>query len=71
MFRWGSNEKGSVCDRLVDFYGKGKEVSFVEMFFHEVNENNVIMWRLIMVVHVQNDVEEMVLKRLDEISSYI
>lgn len=58
VVRWGFDGNVSVCNGLVDFYGKCKEVGFSEMVFNEINEKNDVSWCSMVAVYVQNDEEE-------------
>ncbi|XP_031278205.1 pentatricopeptide repeat-containing protein At4g14850-like [Pistacia vera] len=55
VVRWGFDGNVSVCNGLVDFYGKCKEVGFSEMVFNGINEKNDVSWCSMVAVYVQND----------------
>lgn len=58
VIRSGYDADVSVCNGLIDFYGKCKEVKFSEMVFDGIEMRNDVSWCSLLAVYVQNHEEE-------------
>lgn len=58
MVKIGFDGNVSVCNGLVDFYGKCKEVNFAEKVFSIICYKNDVSWSSMVAVCLQNDEEE-------------
>ncbi|KAK6929951.1 Pentatricopeptide repeat, partial [Dillenia turbinata] len=58
VIRYGYIMNVSVCNGLIDFYGKCKRVEEAEMIFRETCERNAVSWCSMIAAYVQNDEEE-------------
>ncbi|OVA05441.1 Pentatricopeptide repeat [Macleaya cordata] len=58
LIRNGSNNDVSVCNGLVDFYGKCRQVELSEMVFNGISRPNDVSWSSLVAAYVQNDEEE-------------
>lgn len=58
LVRSGFDGNVSVCNGLVDFYGKCNEVGFAKMVFDGIIDKNDVSWCSMLAVYVQNYEEE-------------
>ncbi|ESQ56086.1 hypothetical protein EUTSA_v10024593mg [Eutrema salsugineum] len=58
VFRSGFDRDVSVCNGLIDFYGKCKKVRCSEFVFGEMGERNVVSWCSLVAAFVQNHEDE-------------
>lgn len=58
VVKWGFDGNVSVCNGLVDFYGKCREIGSAEMLFDGMKEKNGVSWCSMVAVFVQNDEDE-------------
>ncbi|KAH7573797.1 hypothetical protein ACOSP7_007655 [Xanthoceras sorbifolium] len=58
VIRSGFDGNVSVCNGLVDFYGKCKEVGRAELVFDGIRGKNDVSWCTVVAVCMQNDEEE-------------
>lgn len=58
VIRSGFDGNLSVCNGLIDFYGKCKEVDCAEIVFDRITVKNEVSWCTMVAVCVQNDEEE-------------
>ncbi|KFK43734.1 hypothetical protein AALP_AA1G165800 [Arabis alpina] len=58
MFRIGFDRDVSVCNGLIDFYGKCKQVRCSEVVFGEMGTKNAVSWCSLVAAYVQNHEDE-------------
>ena len=58
VFRSGFDTDVSVCNGLIDFYGKCKKIHCSETVFAEMGTKNDVSWCSLVAVYVQNHENE-------------